>query len=131
MVSVTLGQTFPNLGKNHKTTSVSYYCRKSRGTERNHTPGDRQSHYKDCHILQNESRRIPGLTDRECLSKGYCKGYCTLARTLRGRGTAHNDTGNYEGIFLATEDYCYAILLMICQIRGFRASRIQSKGLWK
>jgi hypothetical protein len=33
------------------------------------------------------------------------------------KGTANNGNRNPEGIFLATEDYCYAILLLICQIR--------------
>ena len=86
MVSVTPAKAFLNLGKNHKTDSISKYCRKSRGTTHNTNPGDRQSYYDDCHILQDESRRIRGSVRKGCLSNGY--GLPT--RTLRRVGTAHN-----------------------------------------
>ena len=114
MVAVTPGQAFLNLGKSPKTDSVSFHCRKSRGTANNSTPGDRQSYYEDCHNLRDGSRRTPGSLGKGCLSDGYG----LSARTLIRVGSAHNGTLFSSGIFLATEDYCYAILLPICQIRG-------------
>ena len=114
MVSISPDQAFLNLGKKPKTERVSKYCRKSRGTEHNSTPGNRQSYYDDCHILQDESRRIRGSVRKGCLSNGY--GLPT--RTLRRVGTAHNGTMDSEGIFLTMEDSCCSIFLLIYQIKG-------------
>jgi hypothetical protein len=81
------------------------------------TPDDRQSYYEDCHTWQDESDKTPGSAHKGCLSKGYRSSSST--RTYRTSGTAHNDTVDSEGIFLATEDCCCSIVILIYQIKGF------------
>jgi hypothetical protein len=80
------------------------------------TPGDRQSYYKDCHILQDRFHGTPSSTTRRNLSKSYG----LPARTLRVVGTAHNGILDSAGIFLTAEDCCCSIFLLVCQIRGFK-----------
>jgi hypothetical protein len=109
MVSVTPGQAFLNLGKNPKSDRLSKRRRKSRGTKHNSTARDRQSYYEDCHIWHHVLRRIPNSPCKGCLSNGYG----LPARTLRVVGTAHNGTGDSEGIFLATENSCWSFFLLI------------------
>ena len=115
MVSVTPGQAFLNLGKNPKTDRLSKRCRKSRGTEHYSTPGDRQSHYEDCHTLHNRSRGTRGSPRIGCLSGDYD----LHASTLRRVETAHNSIPDTGEIFLIMEDFCCSIFLQICQIKGF------------
>ena len=106
MVSISPDQAFLNIGKNPKTASVSKYCRKSRGN----TPGDRQFQ-KDCHTLQDGSRRTPGHSR---------KGYCSTTRTLRIVGTAHNSIPDTGETFLNMEGFYCSIFLLIFQIKGFK-----------
>ena len=74
--------------------------------------GDRQSHYKDCHILHDGSRGISGSTRKGYLSKGYG----LPARTLRVAGTAHNSTPDTGETFLTMEDFCCFTIILICRI---------------
>jgi hypothetical protein len=46
-------------------------------------------------------------------------GYRLPARTLRVVGTEHNSIPDTGEIFLAMEDSCCSIFLLICQINGF------------
>ena len=119
MVVVTPAQTFLTHGKSlkHKPDNISKDCRKSRGTTRRSTSGDRQSYYEDCHTLQDVSHRTPGSACKGCLSACYY----SPTRTYRTSGAEHNGTVDSEGIFLITEDCCCSIFLLIYQIkRGLR-----------
>ena len=116
MVVVTPAQTFLTHGKSlkHKPDNISKDCRKSRGTTRRSTSGDRQSYYEDCHILQDGSRRTPGSACKGCLSNDYG----LPARTLRTMGATYDGILVTKGIFLTTEDFCCYTFLLIYQIKG-------------
>jgi len=118
MVVVTPAQTFLTHGKSlkHKPDNISKDCRKSRGTTRRSTSGDRQSYYEDCHILQDGSRRTPGSACKGCLSNDYG----LPARTLRTMGATYDGILVTKGIFLTTEDFCCYTFLLIYQIKGLR-----------